>query len=638
MYNLLSPKNSSEEQFKPKRKNKLFLVVLLSCFFIVLFFLGTKVFSAELTSESTVISDSRPSTTNVNYNFNWSGSTPGTLRCVLIQTCTTRTGVGACTVPTGINTTGATKGTFTGLTSGSWSLDASTNGDLKLTNAAGESPGANISLAFSGIQNPSSAWTYYSRIYTYSDVSCTTLVDSGWSSFNINSGVVVSATILSPPPPTANIVFVGKSSPLAMITILMNGSVVSTFQAGNDGNFSRTITAITPGTYTFAIFGDDRSGTRTTISYYTLTLLSGTTTTVSGIFLSPTISLSPTRVYKGNNVLLSGEGYPGSLVNIYLSPGNILKQTSVNANGFWSYSLDTTFLGLGAHTVFAMEISPYGEHSANTAVKSFTVISKPSTPSTTPTSQPPDQGIVQPPVEGLLIYSSSHPDQKNWYNTNTVVLNWSKEVGVTDFSYTLDENPYTIPDDISEGSNNSITYRGLEDGIWYFHLKAKKNGSWWKVAHFLIKIDTTNPTDFSLSIKPSFHLPFFKTLFTLREKPLAVFFASDETSGVEHYEIKYDDITWWRSNKKQGEFREAESPFQMPHLAMGKYLITVRAYDAAGNFEDKTQVVIVISIWVIIITLLLIGGIIGGIIWWRRSKKEIPTESTGFSSGFSQTT
>ncbi len=647
MQSLLFLKNSTKK-INTKKKN-IFFVVFWGCFFVAIFFWGARVFSADLSSGSTVISDSRPSTENVNYVFKWSGSTSTTTRCILIQTCTTWTGVGPCNLPPGIDTTGATKGNFQGLTSSLWSLDASTNGNLKLTSTTGETPGSNVSLEFFGIKNPSSSWIYYSRVYTYSDVSCSSLIDSGWSSFTINPGVVVTARVLEPPPPTANVVFIGKTSPLAIITISMNGSVMAAFQAGSDGNLSRTLTAITPGTYTFSIFGEDRSGTRTSISSYTLNLVGGMTTTVSGIFLSPTISLSKTRVYKGEKILISGEGYPGSIVNLYLSPGNILKQTMVDSSGFWSYSLDTTFLSFGEHSVFAMAISPTGEHSGNTQAKSFSIVSKPTTPSIPgrpSTSQPtrPIEGIVQPPVEGLLIYSSTHPDQKAWYSNNVIALTWTKEDGVNEFSYVLDENPYTIPDDIPEGSNNSVTYQGIEDGIWYFHIKAKKDGNWWKVDHFLIKIDTTPPSDFSLLIKRSFRLPFFKSLFVLRGKPFVVFSVSDATSGIEHYEIKYDDITWWRGERKEGEFEETESPYSLQKLAMGKYLLTLRAYDFAGNFDDNSQTIFIVPVWLIVVIVLMIVLIIGGGTFWFIKKKSAPQKEvasvggTFTSGGFTSST
>lgn len=344
----------------------------MGCFFILFLFIffPPKIFAVKLDKHSTTISDSRPSMNNVTYNYQWEGSSPDVLRCIVIKSCTTSTG--SCTTPTGMNTTSALKENFTGFTVGDWALDNTTNGTLKLTNAAGEAPGANISLAFSGIRNPSLSGSFAIRAYTYSNSSCTTDVDWARSRFDILSGVSVTATVVAQPT-TAEITFKGKGSPGALVTILRGGAIVGTTQILTNGSFSKKITAVPPGISVFGIYAKDTQGRNTRTIYYTLNLAAGTSTTVSGVFLSPTISLSTTQAYKGENVVISGTTYPSSTLTIFLSPGNKLFTTKARTNGRWSYSINTSNFGKGTYDLIARTLSPLGEYSDFSKELSFEI-------------------------------------------------------------------------------------------------------------------------------------------------------------------------------------------------------------------------------------------------------------------------
>lgn len=373
MYYFLNLKNSPPGRFKNRKIiSKKFWIFLVGCFFIFLFFIffSPKIFAAQLDNHSTTISDSRPSINNVTYNYQWEGSSPDVLRCIMIKSCTTSTG--SCATPTGMQTTSALKGTFTGFTSGNWILDTATNGTLKLTNIAGEAPGANISLVFSGIRNPSLSGSFVTRIYTYSNSSCTADVDFTRSRFDILSGVSVTATVVAQPT-TAEITFKGKGSPGAFVTILRGDAIVGTTQILTNGSFSKKITAVTPGISVFGIYGKDTKGRNTRTIYYTLNLAAGTSTTVSGVFLSPTISLSSSQIYKGENIVISGTTYPLSTVSIFLSPGNKLFTTRAKTNGNWSYGLDTDNFGKGTYDLITRSLSPLGEYSDFSKELSFEI-------------------------------------------------------------------------------------------------------------------------------------------------------------------------------------------------------------------------------------------------------------------------
>jgi len=199
--------------------------------------------------------------------------------------------------------------------------------------------------------------------------------------------------------------------------------------------------------------------------------------------------------------------------------------------------------------------------------------------------------IIIPPPEGPKVFSPTHPDQNKWYNNNSPTLSWEKEEGVTDFSYSIDDSFYGVPDNISEGNHTSVSFADLEDGIWYFHIKAKKGNAWGGITHYILLIDTTPPADFTLSFEPTLRSP----VMTSRE-PTVSFITTDSLSGLDHYELKLIDLTKVPQRKETEFFIEVFSPYQLPSLNTGEYEVMVRAFDQALNRQDSSQKIEVIPI------------------------------------------
>jgi len=188
--------------------------------------------------------------------------------------------------------------------------------------------------------------------------------------------------------------------------------------------------------------------------------------------------------------------------------------------------------------------------------------------------------LLIPPPEGPKIFSPTHPDQNKWYKNNNPTFSWDKEEGISDFSYTFDTDAYGTPDNNAEGSYTSVSYSDVKDGIWYFHLKAKKGDIWGGTSSYLVQIDYTPPAAFSPIVYPSAN--------TTEKQPLISFITTDSLSGIDHYEVKYIDVTQGKEEKATGFFVEAVSPYRLSLLELGRYLVIVRAYDAAGNYQEGT--------------------------------------------------
>lgn len=179
-----------------------------------------------------------------------------------------------------------------------------------------------------------------------------------------------------PPPPT-KVIFEGRAYPTAFLTLLKDGKVAATFQAESSGLFSQTLTGISGGNYAFGIWAEDTEGRRSVTLSFTISILEGKTTTISGIFIPPTIEVSPTQIKKGKKVNIFGQVFPESRVNIFISPKEIVKETTAAKNGKWFFALDTSSLEEREYQAKAKAFYGQGEQSPFSQTLSFLVLRKP---------------------------------------------------------------------------------------------------------------------------------------------------------------------------------------------------------------------------------------------------------------------
>jgi len=190
------------------------------------------------------------------------------------------------------------------------------------------------------------------------------------------------------------------------------------------------------------------------------------------------------------------------------------------------------------------------------------------------------------PPEGPKVLSSTHLSLTSWHRDNNPDFYWEKEEGVTDFSYILSQNPQEIPDNVSEGSSDSVIFNDISDGIWYFHVKAKKGDSWGGTTHYPVRIDSNPPEKFTISIEKIKQIG--------NHKFLAYFSTDDLFSGIDHYEISMTDISNSQANNNPF-FIEAISPYQISFESAGKYNILIKAYDKAGNFKESKALLTIVN-------------------------------------------
>ena len=232
--------------------------------------------------------------------------------------------------------------------------------------------------------------------------------------------------------------------------------------------------------------------------------------------------------------------------------------------------------------------------------------------------------IIERP-EGLPIISSkTHPDQNKWYQGTTLHLHWDLIEGA-EYSYLLSYDPAEEPDktpDTPEGELmwlGDMEYKGLEDGIYYFHLREKRGtdaepyaeqrGKWGPKVTFRAMIDATPPEDFQPQITE------------IEGKKYLVFATIDKTSGVDYYQVSEADGRGFIRRLIQKDIKEEWKKAESPYLLEDQILrsrILLRAVDKAGN-ERRAEILPPFRIiWEDIIILFLILIVIGVILWTIR--------------------
>lgn len=185
--------------------------------------------------------------------------------------------------------------------------------------------------------------------------------------------------------------------------------------------------------------------------------------------------------------------------------------------------------------------------------------------------------ILVPQPEGPNVFSPTHPDAAVWYSDSSPAFAWDKEEGVDYFSWSLSQNPHESPGGIYEGDQTFTSFEDIPDGVWYFHIKQKKQGAWGKTSHVAIKIDVTPPREFMPRIETYSRL--------LGSQAMVYFETTDDFSGVEYYEVSVISLS--ETGLSRSFFTEELSPYKVPYKEAGKYNVIIRAVDGAGNIREN---------------------------------------------------
>ncbi|HUW71871.1 MAG TPA: hypothetical protein VMV66_01605 [Candidatus Humimicrobiaceae bacterium] len=177
--------------------------------------------------------------------------------------------------------------------------------------------------------------------------------------------------------------FSGRAYPKSAVTLLKNAQIAATTVAGADSNFQISLAGLSGGNYIFSVCSEDRTGNRSSLLTFPVSVTAGVTTNVSGIFIAPTIAVDKSEVKRGDNIAIFGQSAPQSEITITInSDEEFFTKTDADKDGIYLYNFDTTPLAMEQHFTKSKaalngEISSFGK-TVSFFVGTKTVFAKPS--------------------------------------------------------------------------------------------------------------------------------------------------------------------------------------------------------------------------------------------------------------------
>lgn len=133
------------------------------------------------------------------------------------------------------------------------------------------------------------------------------------------------------------VVILGKGYPSAPVNILKDGSVVGVAQTDSLADFFYETTDVTPGPTTFGFWSTDGKGLRSITFTTTFQVTQNAVTTVSNVFLPPTIDLKAKKIRLGDLLESFGTTAPNARVSLFVDKGNEPAASATSsAAGLWS--------------------------------------------------------------------------------------------------------------------------------------------------------------------------------------------------------------------------------------------------------------------------------------------------------------
>ena len=174
-----------------------------------------------------------------------------------------------------------------------------------------------------------------------------------------------------------------------------------------------------------------------------------------------------------------------------------------------------------------------------------------------------------PSLVALQITSPTHPSQELWYKDSSPIYRWKVPTGVSAIQTGIDNNTSGSPRVTYSPAINEKTVKDLEDGIWYFKVRARKDGEWGPVSTYIARIDNTAPKKNDVT----FIYDDVKKVLNISADII------DETSGLDYYEIYINGSLLKKVLPK--EF--ADGSYSLAVNIPGDNTIKLVAVDRAGN-------------------------------------------------------
>jgi len=151
-------------------------------------------------------------------------------------------------------------------------------------------------------------------------------------------------------PPQTTVNFSGRAYPGSTVTLLKDAQLVVTTDAGPDANFQINLSGLSGGSYIFSVYSEDDKGNRSSLLTFPISVTQGAATSISGIFIAPTIAVDKSEVKRGDTIAIFGQSVPQA--DIIISVGSsqeVFANTKSDKNGIYLHDFDTAVLDYGDH-------------------------------------------------------------------------------------------------------------------------------------------------------------------------------------------------------------------------------------------------------------------------------------------------
>jgi hypothetical protein len=144
--------------------------------------------------------------------------------------------------------------------------------------------------------------------------------------------------------------------------------------AGQDARFGANLGDLNPGNYNFTVRATDENGMVGNPFSFPVFITQGSTTDVTGIFLSPTIDVDKSQVRKGDDIVIFGQTVPESNITIEVnSETQVFANAESDEDGVYLYNFNSSPLEYGSHSGRSKTNLETGESSGFGARVGFSV-------------------------------------------------------------------------------------------------------------------------------------------------------------------------------------------------------------------------------------------------------------------------
>ncbi len=179
-----------------------------------------------------------------------------------------------------------------------------------------------------------------------------------------------------------------------------------------------------------------------------------------------------------------------------------------------------------------------------------------------------------PAVIALQVTSPTHPSQESWYTDISPVFRWKVPTGVTAVQTGIDDNTSGSPRVTYSPAISEKTVKDLKDGVWYFKVRARKDGEWGQTSTYIARIDNTIPKKNNVA----FSYDDDKKILHIDADII------DETSGLDYYKVYINGS--FLKKVPSGDF--VNGKYSIAVKTPGDNTIKLVAVDRAGNSVESS--------------------------------------------------